>query len=65
MPFGHDAMAGLHTHDPGHYSAGDTTTEGTDICSLLRGCIILIMKCDNIASHPYISSKVRCQASSP
>lgn len=59
-----NAMAGLHTHDPGHDSAGDTTAESADICSLLWGRIILIMKCDDIASHPYIPRNVRSQASS-
>lgn len=54
MTVSQKTMAGLHTHNPGHNSAGDATAEGADICSLLRGRIILIVKCDDIASHPYI-----------
>ena len=52
MTVSQNTMAGLHTHNPGHNSAGDATAEGADICSLLRGRIILIVECDDIASYP-------------
>lgn len=41
---------GIHTHKPGNNSAGESTGESADVCSLLRGCLILKVKFNDVAS---------------